>query len=449
VSMVLTDVKLAAVSLAFVPLIAWQAVTMSRMLRRTWLRVQELTGDMVSVLQENLTGVRVVKAFGAEEHEKTRFQGEAEQVRDETFLAERGFARGFAVMNGGFMAATAAILWVGGQEIVGGRVVSTLTGEVTYTGLTPGDLAAFVFYMGLLAMPVRLMGWMVNNFARAASCGERIFDILDQESPVEDRPDARPLGRIKGRVTFDGVTFAYDGTLVLKGIDVDIASGSTIALVGRPGSGKTTFAHLIARYYDVSSGRVKLDGVDVREATLASVRDNVGVAQQDVFIHTASIEENIAYGAVGAGMDLVVQAAKTAQLHDFIDGLPDGYQSLVGERGVGLSGGQKQRLSIARTLLTDPPVLVLDDSTSSVDAQTEHAVHVALREVIRGRTSFIITNRLSTVTDADLVLVFKDGSIVERGTHAELLGDSIEYRTLYDSQLRPMESLAEQETTAS
>jgi ABC-type multidrug transport system fused ATPase/permease subunit len=182
---------------------------------------------------------------------------------------------------------------------------------------------------------------------------------------------------------------------------------------------------------------------------LASVRDNVGVVQQDVFIHTASIEENIAYGAVGAGTDLVVQAAKAAQLHDFIDGLPDGYQSLVGERGVGLSGGQKQRLSIARTLLTDPPVLVLDDSTSSVDAQTEHAVHAALREVIRGRTSFIITNRLSTVTDADLVLVFKDGSIVERGTHAELLGDSIEYRTLYDSQLRPMESLAEQETTVS
>ena len=449
VSMVLTDVKLAAVSLAFIPLIAWQAVTMSRMLRRTWLRVQELTGDMVSVLQENLTGVRVVKAFGAEEHETARFRGEAEQVRDETFLAERGFARGFAVMNGGFMAATAAILWVGGQEIVGGRVVSTLTGEVTYTGLTPGDLAAFVFYMGMLAMPVRLMGWMVNNFARAASCGERLFDILDQESPVVDRPDARPLGRIKGRVTFDGVTFAYDETPVLKDIDVDIASGSTVALVGRPGSGKTTFAHLIARYYDVSSGRVTLDGVDVREAALASVRDNVGVVQQDVFIHTASIEENIAYGAVGVGTDLVVQAAKTAQLHDFIDGLPDGYQSLVGERGVGLSGGQKQRLSIARTLLTDPPVLVLDDSTSSVDAQTEHAVHAALREVIRGRTSFIITNRLSTVTDADLVLVFKDGSIVERGTHAELLGDSIEYRTLYDSQLRPMESLAEQETTAS
>ncbi|MDA1096604.1 MAG: ABC transporter ATP-binding protein [Chloroflexi bacterium] len=448
VAMVVTDLKLALVSLSFVPLLAWQAIVTSRTLRRTWLRVQELTGDMVTVLQENLSGIRVVKAFGAEEHEKRRFGEGAARVREETFLAESRWARGFATMNGGFMAATAAILWFGGQEVIDGRTVNA-TGDVVYAGLTPGDLAAFVIYMGLLTMPVRMMGWMVNNFARAASCGERLFEILDMESPVRDADGARPLANVRGRVSFENVSFGYDDDdPVLRGVTVDIPAGSTVALIGRPGSGKTTFAHLIPRFYDVTSGRVLIDGVDVRDATLASVRASVGIVQQDVFIHTATIHENVIYGAVDASLSRVVKAATAAQLHDFIAGLPDGYDSIVGERGVGLSGGQKQRLSIARTMLTNPPVLILDDSTSSVDAQTERSLHQALNAVIAGRTTFIITNRLSTVRNADVVLVFKDGAIVERGRHEELLAMDGEYRILHDSQLRPLEELDVEVTRA-
>ena len=438
VSMMLADLKLAAVSLSFVPILSWRAVTSSRALRRIWLRVQEITAEMVTVLQENLSGMRVVKAFAAEEYEKEKFRTHSRRVAEETFLAERHWAANFSTMNFVFTAAIGAIIWVGGQDVIAGRTV--VNGQVTYTGLTPGDLTAFIFYMGFLYMPVRMMGWMVNNFSRAASCGQRLFEIMDAESPVEEKPGALDQGRVQGRVAFENVSVSYDGAgPALRDIDVTIEPGQTVALVGRPGSGKTTFAHLIPRFYDVTEGHVTLDGVDVREVTLASIRDNVGIVQQDVFIHTASLKENIAYGRVDASFEDIVEMAKVAQLHDFITTLPDEYDSLVGERGVGLSGGQKQRLSIARTILRDPPILILDDSTSSVDVHTEHQLVTAMEEVIKGRTTFIITHRLSAVRSVDLILVFKDGAIVERGTHEELLALDGEYRDLHEFQFRRYE----------
>jgi ATP-binding cassette subfamily B protein len=301
-------------------------------------------------------------------------------------------------------------------------------------------VAAFIFYLALLAMPVRMIGWLVNTLSRASAAGRRLFDVLDAESPVQEKPAARPLPRVSGQVRFNHVSMSYDSTSeALHNIDFEVQPGQLVAILGAPGSGKSTLVHLIPRFYDVTEGSVAIDGVDVRDATLASLRQNVGIVLQDVFVFAATVRDNIAYGSDNASMEDVVEASKVAQLHDFVDGLPAGYDSWVGERGVRLSGGQRQRLAIARTILMDPPILILDDSTSSVDMATEYQIQQALAEVIKGRTTFVIAHRLSTVRKADLILVTDKGEIVERGTHEELLARDGSYRQIHDLQLRPQD----------
>ena len=425
--MAVTNWRLTLVCMAFLPLILWRAVVMSRTLRPTWLKVQEETGAMTTVLQENLSGMKVVKSYGARAFEESKFNARAAAIARLTYSATRLFASQGSLMTFIFTAATGAILWYGGREVVADR-------------LTAGGLTSFIFYMGLLAMPVRMSGWLMNTLSRASSAGQRLYDILDAESPVTEKPDAVPLPRTAGHVAFENVAVSYDGAgSAVRNIDFQTHPGQLVALLGGPGSGKSTIAHVVPRFYDVTEGRITIDGHDIRDVTLMSLRENVGIVMQDVFVFAATIRDNIAYGLDDVDMEAVVESAKIAQLHDFIEGLPDGYDTWVGERGVTLSGGQRQRLAIARTILLDPPIIILDDSTSSVDMATEHRLQEALDEAIRGRTTFVIAHRLSTVRRADLILVLEDGEIVERGTHDELLVQDGFYRRIYDLQLRPQD----------
>jgi ATP-binding cassette, subfamily B, multidrug efflux pump len=437
-AMLLVDAELALMTMAFVPFLAFRGIHTSRQLRKMWTGVQELTADMVSALQENLSGIRVVKAFAAEQHERRKFHERSFEVSEQTYLAERTWARNFAIMDFGFMLAMAVILWFGGNKVIDGRTI--VDGQVVYTAMTPGELASFFVYLNMMVMPVRMLGRIVNIYSRAAASGDRLFEILDAESPVQEAQDARTMGRARGDVEFRGVSFSYDGyEPALRNVNVHVPAGTRVALVGRPGSGKTTFAHLLPRFYDPTEGQILIDGQDARKYTLASLRENVGVVQQDVFIHTASIRDNVAYGDIAADDARIHETMRIAQLHDFIEELPEGYSTVVGERGVGLSGGQKQRLSLARTILLDPPILILDDSTSSVDVHTERLIQQTLESVVSNRTTFLISNRFHAIALADNILVFKDGEIVQSGRHEELVGVEGEYRELYESQMRPFE----------
>ena len=427
VVLMVSNLKLAAMSLIFVPFIVVRTGTIMLAMRRNWLAQQTEMGYMTIVLQENLAGNRVVKAFAAEEYEEDKFRYHADNIASYGFNAERLQAITTSLNNFFFLGATGVILWLGGQEVVRGQ-------------LSEGELVAFLLYLGLLAIPVRMAAWIVNSFSRALSAGERLLAILDTESPVQEKASAEKMPRVHGVLKFNDVYFRYrEGINALDGINLDVESKKVVAILGAPGSGKSTLVHLIPRFYDVTEGHVSIDGVDIRDVTLESLRRNIGIVQQDVFVFTSTIRANIAYGSLDATDEEIIRAAKLAQLHDFIETLPDGYDTYVGERGVGLSGGQRQRLAIARTLLLDPPILILDDSTSSVDTQTEHLIREALQTVMEGRTTFVIAHRLSSVRNADMVLVMGSGKIVQKGTHSELINSEGPYKDIYELQLKPQE----------
>lgn len=415
--------KLALFSLAFLPPIAVRIVIVSRRLRPIWLKIQQLLGVLGTALEENLTGVRVVKAFSRQKEESQKFASQAKQLYDEEINAARQMAFNNPLMVFLISLPTALILWYGGRQVIAGS-------------LTMGGLTQFILYLGMMAMPIRRLGFTINLFSRTASAGQRILEILDTESPVQEKSNAIELIGVKGEVSFENVSFRYNSVApVLNNISFSVQPGQLVALLGGSGSGKSTIASLIPRFYDVSSGRITIDGVDIRDVTLASLRKNVGIVQQDIFLFSATIRDNIAYGAVDANVEQIVAVAKTAQLHDFVQSLPEGYDTWVGERGITLSGGEKQRLSIARTLLMNPGILILDDSTSSVDAETEYSIRQALDRLIKGRTTFIITHRLSIIQNADLILLLKEGQIVEQGKHSVLMAGNSLYRQIYELQL--------------
>jgi ABC-type multidrug transport system fused ATPase/permease subunit len=327
---------------------------------------------------------------------------------------------------------TVAVVWLGGAGVIGHR-------------LSLGTLVAVTQYVLILGTPVRTFGFMMTWFTRGLSSGERVFEVLDTTPSIVDVPGARVLTNVQGYVRLENVTFAYgDGPPVLQDISIDAAPGEVIALLGATGSGKSTILHLLARFYDVGGGRITIDGVDIRELTLLSLRSNVGLVLQDVFLFNATLWENIAYGVAHATNEQVLTAAKAARVDEFVGVLPDGYDTLVGERGVTLSGGQKQRVAIARTLLCDPRILVLDDATSSVDMETEYLIQQALEVVMRGRTTLVVASRLRTVKSADQIVVLDHGRVVERGTHDGLLARRGMYAQLYDLQLREQEEFEAQ-----
>jgi ATP-binding cassette subfamily B protein len=417
--------KLALLSLAFVPCAVLQSSLILRRLRPMWLRVQEIMGESVTVLQENLVGMHVVKAFAAETHEQQKYERKAQELREQQFASERLQETNGVWLSLYFTCTLGVILWFGGWEVLRGQ-------------LTPGGLTQFVLYLNQLAFPVRQAARIIDSLSRAISSGQRLFDVLDATSPVTEHPQAVTMGRARGHVRFEQVSFAYDTRLpALQEVTLEARPGQMTAILGAPGSGKSTIISLMPRFYDVTAGRITIDGQDIRQVTLHSLRRNIGIVQQDVYLFSATIRDNIAYGVTQASFDDVVRAAKIAQLHDQILQFPDGYDTWVGERGVTLSGGQRQRLAIARTLVLDPPILILDDSTSSVDVETEQRIQQAMLAVMRGRTTFVIAHRLSTVRAADLIVVLQQGSIVEQGTHQALMAQHGIYREMYQLQLQP------------
>ena len=415
--------QLGLFTLAFVVPVAYLAVTFGSRIRPIWLRVQAMLGFMGTTLEESLSGVSVVKAFSHQPEDSRVFASQAESLYDEQIHAARLMAINMPTMVLLVSIPTVFILWYGGQQVVAGN-------------MTVGQVTQFILYVSMLMMPIRRLGMMVNLYSRTASAGQRILEILDTESMVKEKPDAVDLNRVKGQVTFEDVSFSYGGVgPALKDVNFEVKPGQLVALLGRSGSGKSTIANLLARFYDVTGGRILIDGTDIRDVTLASLRRNVVAAQQDVFLFSATVKENIAYGAVDAGMDNIIEVAKAAYLHDFIQGLPEGYETWVGERGDTLSGGEKQRLSIARTLLVNPSVLILDDSTASVDSETEKLIRQALDKLIKGRTTFIITHRIPIIRNADIILMLQDGEVVEQGTHDELIARNGIYKEVYEEQL--------------
>jgi ATP-binding cassette subfamily B multidrug efflux pump len=421
-----TNWQLALVMVVIVPLSFAIFGTIASRIRPMFKTVQERLAKLNTVLEENLVGVRVVKAFVRESFELQRFTVANQELYDVNIQIGRIISviipMVFFISN----VAVVSVYWIGGYQVLAAQ-------------LTLGELLAFNNYMLMAFFPMLMLTMIITMVSQAGASAERIFEVLDAESEVKDRPDARVLPPVRGQVTFENVSFRYfgSGDPVLDQVSFQAEPGQVIALLGATGSGKSTVINLIPRFYDVTAGRVAVDGIDVREVTIESLRSQIGIVFQETTLFAGTIRENIAFGRPEAGLDEIVAAAQAAEAHDFIVQFPEGYETMVGERGVTLSGGQKQRVAIARALLLNPRILILDDSTSSVDLETEYRIQQALNRLMQGRTSFVIAQRIATVLNADQILVLDRGRIVAQGSHEELMRDSEIYAEIYNSQLLP------------
>ena len=419
-----TDWQLALVSLAFLPALLVITWRFSRRLQPILKDVQQRIADVTAAAEENIVGTRIVRIFAREDDELAKFSERSTRVFEASVAAARTRALYIPLIAFVPNLAIALLLWYGGRQVIQGDI-------------TLGELVAFYTYLMMLVFPAQVIGWLTGLAQRAIASGDRIYELLDAPLEMEERPDAAPLPQVDGAVAVEGVSFSYVDRPVLDDVGLEVPAGRTVALVGHTGCGKTTLANLVPRFYDVSGGRVLVDGHDVRDLKLDDLRRHIGVVTQDPFLFSASIAENIRAGRPEASDEEVRAAATAAQADGFVAALPEGYETVVGERGFTLSGGQRQRLAIARALVMDPRILILDDATSSVDVETEFRIREALVEVMKGRTTFIIAHRPSTISLADEVIVLDHGRVVERGSHGELMAADGVYAQMFgDAEAR-------------
>ena len=428
--MMRVDWELALISLSFVPVAAWRSIVARLQTSRGWRLYQEEMGRLTKIMDENLKGIRVVRSFSAEPYEMDKYDKSSDEAFNRAFHLVGVRSKNLSIITLAFLGVMSVVLLVGGLKVLDDNDPFSL-----------GQLAQFLAFMSIMQNPVRQLGMVVAGWAQGATSGKRLFEVLDQIPEIDDKPGAKDLVLTDGALRFEHVDFAYmdeyGDEQVLTDVSFEARPGHTIGIVGPPGSGKSTLAHLIPRFYDPIAGRILIDDQDISEVTLASLRRTVGVVEQDTFLFTTSIDNNVAYGDPWAEHRNIESATSHAQMNEYVERLPSGYGTLVGERGVSLSGGQRQRLSIARSIMLHPQVIVFDDSTAAIDAATEQRIRAALQEVTSDRATIIISHRLSSLMHANEILFLEGGKIVERGTHAELLERGGKYRDLYELQIRP------------
>jgi len=431
-SMVMIDLELTCISLALLSLILVNFSLFGKKIRPVISESRGHFARLTSVLWESISGIRIVRAFAMEDYEREKFKKPNDAYYRSMMKAASLRATFIPITGliGGLMIAT--VSWIGGLRIIEGKMgVDTLY--------------VFSYYAAMLTRPMRLIGMIWTGYQRMAAAGERVFQIIEAEPEVKDKPNAIELKSLKGHIKFENVYFGYDKKPILKNINLEIKPGETVALLGPTGSGKSTIIHLLMRFYDVTSGRILIDGYDIRDIKIRSLRKHIGVVSQEIFLFNKSVRENISFGKPDASMEDIIRVAKIAQAHDFIVKLPNGYDTIIGERGIDLSGGQRQRIAIARALLLDPKILILDDSTSSVDVDTEYEIQKALSALLKNRTTIIITQRISTIRNADKIVVMDNGEIIEEGNHESLMAKKGAYyrlyQTLYEAQKEVLEAV--------